>query len=84
MTERTAALFKEFISEGLMSYPMYSHQYRMLRQSLEGKDCIITSGTGSGKTEVYHVCFDDLFDPVIGVGVRQIDHCSGEGSYRLW
>ena len=53
MDERTALLFQEFISTGLMSYPLYLHQYRMLRQSLEGKDCVITSGTGSGKTECF-------------------------------
>ncbi|WP_278777805.1 DEAD/DEAH box helicase [Bacteroides nordii] len=46
-------LFKQFINTGLMSYPMYNHQYEMLRHGMEGKDCVITSGTGSGKTESF-------------------------------
>lgn len=46
-------LFKQFISAGLMSYPMYNHQYEMLRHGMESKDCVITSGTGSGKTESF-------------------------------
>ena len=45
--------FKKFISTGLMNYPMYNHQYEMLKHGLEGKDCVITSGTGSGKTESF-------------------------------
>lgn len=45
--------FKQFINTGLMSYPMYNHQYEMLRHGMEGKDCVITSGTGSGKTESF-------------------------------
>lgn len=48
-------LFKEFINKGLISsdYPIYRHQAEMLRKSLEGKNCVITSGTGSGKTESF-------------------------------
>lgn len=62
MTEKTAELFKEFINTGLMSYTMYSHQYEMLNQSLKGKDCVITSGTGSGKTESFLLpLFADIF-----------------------
>ena len=53
MNDRAQALFKEFIATGLMSYPLYKHQYDMLRQGLQGKDCVITSGTGSGKTESF-------------------------------
>lgn len=62
LDEKTTELFKEFISTGLMSYPLYLHQYKMLRQSLEGCDCVITSGTGSGKTESFLLpLFADLF-----------------------
>lgn len=62
MDERTTKLFQEFISTGLMSYPLYLHQYNMLKQSLEGKDCVITSGTGSGKTESFLLpLFADIF-----------------------
>ena len=48
-------LFKDFINKGLISgdYPIYRHQAEMLRKSLEGKNCVITSGTGSGKTESF-------------------------------
>lgn len=53
MTDKARTLFKEFISTGLMSYPLYNHQYEMLRHGLEGYDCVITSGTGSGKTESF-------------------------------
>jgi len=62
MNDRAQALFKEFISTGLMSYPMYLHQFEMLKRGLEGKDCIITSGTGSGKTESFLLpLFADIF-----------------------
>jgi|WetSurMetagenome_2_1015567.scaffolds.fasta_scaffold01432_5 DEAD/DEAH box helicase domain-containing protein len=62
MSYKSMALFQEFISTGLMSYPMYNHQYEMLRHGLEGLDCIITSGTGSGKTESFLLpLFADIF-----------------------
>ena len=55
MNSAAQQLFKEFINKGLISgdYPIYRHQAEMLRKSLEGKNCVITSGTGSGKTESF-------------------------------
>lgn len=55
MNDEARKLFKEFINRGLISgdYPIYWHQAEMLKKSLEGKNCIITSGTGSGKTESF-------------------------------
>lgn len=55
MSNAAQQLFKEFINKGLISgdYPIYRHQAEMLRKSLEGKNCVITSGTGSGKTESF-------------------------------
>ena len=55
MNDEAQQLFKEFINKGLISgdYPIYRHQAEMLRKSLSGKNCVITSGTGSGKTESF-------------------------------
>lgn len=55
MNEEAVSIFKEFILKGLISsdYPIYQHQADMLRKSLSGMNCIITSGTGSGKTESF-------------------------------
>ena len=62
MSQKSIDLFKEFINTGLMSYPLYLHQYNMLSQSLQGNDCVITSGTGSGKTESFLLpLFADIF-----------------------
>ena len=37
-----------------MNYPPYRHQYEMLCKGYgEGKNVLITSGTGSGKTESF-------------------------------
>lgn len=55
MNDDAQKLFKKFIVSGLVKgdYPIYSHQAEMLRKALEGKNCVITSGTGSGKTESF-------------------------------
>jgi DEAD/DEAH box helicase domain-containing protein len=48
--------FKGLVNTGLVScrnFPLHSHQAEMLKQALLGKNCIITSGTGSGKTESF-------------------------------
>jgi DEAD/DEAH box helicase domain-containing protein len=47
--------FKTFMARGLFSddYDMYSHQLEMLKTAISGKNCVITSGTGSGKTEAF-------------------------------
>ena len=48
-------LFKGLVKCGLFpaNIPLYDHQARMLGEAMSGKHCIITSGTGSGKTESF-------------------------------
>lgn len=54
-TKEEVELFKGFVSKGLFTgnFPLYEHQFRMLQSALEGNNCVITSGTGSGKTEAF-------------------------------
>ncbi len=48
------ALFKSLIKCGLVGdYELHSHQKEMLTKSLAGKNCVVTAGTGSGKTEAF-------------------------------
>ncbi|MCH7534646.1 MAG: DEAD/DEAH box helicase [Bacteroidetes bacterium] len=47
-------LFKGLVSAGLFGLnELYTHQYKMLNKSLGGKHCVVTAGTGSGKTEAF-------------------------------
>lgn len=49
-----ADLFFKFIKCGLMNYPPYGHQVEMLQKAFgEKHNAVITSGTGSGKTESF-------------------------------
>lgn len=50
-----ATTFRELVKTGLFqaNIKLHSHQAEMLKQALEGNNCIITSGTGSGKTESF-------------------------------
>lgn len=47
--------FIDIVSNGLFKggHPLYVHQQNMLRKSLEGKHCVVVTGTGSGKTESF-------------------------------
>lgn len=55
ITEFQWLKFKDLVSIGLFNprFPLYVHQAEMLKEALKGKNCIITSGTGSGKTESF-------------------------------
>jgi DEAD/DEAH box helicase domain-containing protein len=54
LNEAEAITFKGLVNTGLVgNFPLYFHQTEMLKQALLGKNCIITSGTGSGKTESF-------------------------------
>ena len=55
MTDSELEAFKSLVKTGLFSdsFPMYAHQANMLKQAMNKKHCIITSGTGSGKTESF-------------------------------
>ena len=47
-------IFQGLVNTGLVGdFPLHSHQAEMLKQALLGNNCIITSGTGSGKTESF-------------------------------
>ena len=55
MTSAQLGIFKGLVKCGLFpaNIPLYDHQARMLNKAMGGKHCIITSGTGSGKTESF-------------------------------
>jgi Lhr-like helicase len=54
LNEAEANTFKGLVNTGLVgNFPLHSHQAEMLKQALLGNNCIITSGTGSGKTESF-------------------------------
>lgn len=55
MNTNQISVFKKIMEAGLFNggFPLYWHQAEMLKESLYGQDCIITSGTGSGKTESF-------------------------------
>jgi DEAD/DEAH box helicase domain-containing protein len=47
-------LFQNFCLSGLVGdFPLYQHQIDMIKNYAAGKNCIITTGTGSGKTESF-------------------------------
>ena len=55
LSEAEANTFKELVATGLFPSfaKLHSHQAEMLKETLRGNNCIITSGTGSGKTESF-------------------------------
>ncbi len=54
LNSNESQVFKGLVNQGLIpGYQLHAHQIEMLKESLSGKNCIITSGTGSGKTESF-------------------------------
>lgn len=54
LSETEVKTFKGLVNTGLVGdFPLHLHQAEMLKQTLLGNNCIITSGTGSGKTESF-------------------------------
>ncbi|MCE7066683.1 DEAD/DEAH box helicase [Dyadobacter sp. CY326] len=55
LTDVQAETFKALVEKGLFptGAKLHEHQAEMLREALAGNNCIITSGTGSGKTESF-------------------------------
>ena len=56
LDEEQQALFKGMVQAGLIDNPeieLYEHQVEMLSEALHHRHCVITSGTGSGKTESF-------------------------------
>lgn len=48
------SLFKSFVQCGLIGdYELHTHQKEMLTKALQGRNCVVTAGTGSGKTESF-------------------------------
>ncbi len=46
--------FRSLATCGLVgSFPLYRHQVEMLTRALGGESCVVTAGTGSGKTESF-------------------------------
>lgn len=46
--------FKSLASSGLVGdFPLHRHQLQMLAHAASGRNCIVTAGTGSGKTESF-------------------------------
>jgi len=55
LTDSQLEIFKGLVGCGLFPTDrnLYSHQEKMMIGALQGNNCIITSGTGSGKTESF-------------------------------
>jgi hypothetical protein len=54
LTPQAAEDFRSLASRGLTGdFILHQHQVEMLRKALGGQSCVITAGTGSGKTESF-------------------------------
>ena len=54
LSEQELADFKSLVSCGLFGdHELFTHQAEMLRKALDGRNCVVTAGTGSGKTEAF-------------------------------
>lgn len=66
MDDRGQKAFKAIVGAGMFAagHRLYVHQQAMLKNALQGKHCVVVTGTGSGKTESFLL-------PVIANVVRE-------------
>src|SRR5690554_3945664 len=69
LSDEGRGAFKKIVGAGLFNggFPLYQHQQRMLKESLQGKHSVVVTGTGSGKTESFLL-------PAIANIVREATH----------
>ena len=85
--ERIPEGFADFINLGLMDYPPYRHQFESLVSAyIDGKNTVITSGTGSGKTESFMLpLLASLFNEMSSWSEQHYDplwyQCGNNGQY---
>src|SRR6266545_909587 len=54
LSPESADEFRSLAACGLVGdFPLHRHQVEMLTKALAGQSCVITAGTGSGKTESF-------------------------------
>lgn len=54
ITQETLQVFKELCGCGLIGdFALHYHQLEMLQKAVAGRNCVITAGTGAGKTESF-------------------------------
>src|SRR3989338_4346711 len=54
MNAQQIEIFRTLVKCGLFGeHQLHLHQAKMLGKALEGKNCVVTAGTGSGKTESF-------------------------------
>jgi DEAD/DEAH box helicase domain-containing protein len=69
LSDEQLEIVTKFFGIGLVKWEIYDHQLSMLRSALSGKHSIITSGTGSGKTEsflmpIFAQIFKEMHSPI--------------------
>lgn len=82
LTVEELKAFQGLVKTGLFTgdFPLHAHQVEMLREATGGKHCIITSGTGSGKTESFLLpLFAQLTKELIGWNAS-----TGVNKYKWW
>ena len=54
LDEQERELFRSLAGSGLLGgFQLHQHQAQMLARALGGQHCVVTAGTGSGKTEAF-------------------------------
>ncbi len=78
LTDEQVALFKGLVQCGLFGTDkLHSHQSEMLKRVLSGRNCVVTAGTGSGKTEAFlFPLFAQLVKEVPGWSAPGVPHAN--------